>query len=149
MPARRRESVVFTVVISVIAALAAIPIAIVLALSGGSSVVFLATAFALVPVGPVIACYLWLDRYEPEPKSLLATGLLWGMFVSTFLALLVQGIGGLVDVVKSPCYATGVGLVKYGAEQLRQQRVVHEDHSELPTRGGFSGRISQWFKEVF
>ena len=96
MPARRRESVVFTVVISVIAALAAIPIAIVLALSGGSSVVFLAAAFALVPVGPVIACYLWLDRYEPEPKSLLASGLVWGMFVSTFLALLVQGIGGLV-----------------------------------------------------
>jgi protease PrsW len=96
MPARRRESVVFTVVISVVAALAAIPIAIVLALSGASSVVFLAAAFALVPVGPVIACYLWLDRYEPEPKSLLLTGLAWGAFVATFLALLVQGIGGLV-----------------------------------------------------
>ena len=96
MPARRRESVVFTVVVSVVAALAAIPIAIVLALSGGGSVVFLAAVFAIVPVGPVIACYLWLDRYEPEPKSLLLTGLAWGAFVSTFLALLVQGIGGLV-----------------------------------------------------
>jgi RsiW-degrading membrane proteinase PrsW (M82 family) len=96
MPARRRESVVFTVVVSVVAALAAIPIAIVLALSGGGSVVFLAAVFAMVPVGPVIACYLWLDRYEPEPKSLLLTGLAWGAFVSTFLALLVQGIGGLV-----------------------------------------------------
>jgi protease PrsW len=96
MPARRRESVVFTVVISVIAALAAIPIAIVLALSGGGSVVLLAAIFAFVPVGPVLACYLWLDRYEPEPKSLLLMGLAWGAFVSTFLALLVQGIGGLV-----------------------------------------------------
>jgi len=96
MPARRRESVVFTVVVSVVAALAAIPIAIVLALSGGGSVVLLAAVFALVPVGPVLACYLWLDRYEPEPKSLLLMGLAWGAFVSTFLALLVQGIGGLV-----------------------------------------------------
>jgi RsiW-degrading membrane proteinase PrsW (M82 family) len=96
MPARRRESVIFTVVISVVAALAAIPIAIVLALSGGGSVVFLAAVFAFVPVGPVLACYLWLDRYEPEPKSLLLMGLAWGAFVATFLALLVQGIGGLV-----------------------------------------------------
>jgi cell division protein FtsA len=28
------------------------------------------------------------------------------------------GIGGLIDVVKSPSYATGVGLVKHGADQL-------------------------------
>jgi RsiW-degrading membrane proteinase PrsW (M82 family) len=96
MPVRRRESVVFTVVISVIAAVAAIPMAIVLALSGGGGVVLLAALFALIPVGPLVACYLWLDRYEPEPKSLLAAGLAWGAFVSTFLALVVQGVGGFV-----------------------------------------------------
>jgi cell division protein FtsA len=60
------------------------------------------------------------------------------------------GVGGLVDVVKSPSYSTGVGLVKYGAEQLRQQRVVHEEHIETThIRRGFGGRLSQWFKEVF
>jgi cell division protein FtsA len=60
-----------------------------------------------------------------------------------------QGIGGLVDVVKSPCYATGVGLVKYGAEQLNKSRVVAEEVSvELPGRRGL-GRIGQWFREVF
>ena len=96
MPVRRRESVVFTVVISVIAAVAAIPMAVVLALSGGGGVVLLAALFALIPVGPLVGCYLWLDRYEPEPKSLLAAGLAWGAFVSTFLALVVQGVGGFV-----------------------------------------------------
>ena len=33
---------------------------------------------AAVPVGPLVACYLWLDRYEPEPRRLLALGLLLG-----------------------------------------------------------------------
>jgi cell division protein FtsA len=60
-----------------------------------------------------------------------------------------QGVGGLVDVVKSPAYATGVGLVKYGAEQLRQTRPVHEIHEPEPVRRGVGGRIGQWFREVF
>ena len=55
-----------------------------------------ATVLAAVPVGPLVGCYLWLDRYEPEPRSLLAAGLLWGCFVATALALLVQGVGGFV-----------------------------------------------------
>ncbi len=56
----------------------------------------LATALAALPVGPVVAVYLWLDRYEPEPKLLLAYALLWGAFVATIAALVVQGIGGFV-----------------------------------------------------
>jgi cell division protein FtsA len=59
-----------------------------------------------------------------------------------------QGIGGLVDVVKSPAFATGVGLVKYGAEQLQKRRELSEDF-ELPVRSAFGGRIGQWFREVF
>ena len=96
MPVRRHDSLVFTVVVSLIAALAAIPIAIVMGLSGEGPSVILGAVFALIPVGPLLACYLWLDRYEPEPKSLLALGLAWGAFVATLLALLVQGLGGFV-----------------------------------------------------
>ncbi len=54
----------------------------------------LATGLAALPVGPLVGCYLWLDRYEPEPKWLLAFGLLWGGFVATGAALLLQGLGG-------------------------------------------------------
>jgi cell division protein FtsA len=60
-----------------------------------------------------------------------------------------QGVGGLVDVVKSPSYATGVGLVKYGADQLRQTRVVQDVLEPEPVRRGVGGRIGQWFREVF
>jgi cell division protein FtsA len=59
------------------------------------------------------------------------------------------GIGGLSDVVKSPAYATGVGLAKYGAERLRvARRTVTEEVVELPQRTRF-GRIGQWFRDVF
>ncbi len=102
---------VFTAVIAGVAALAAIPVAIVIALSGGGSVVLISAFFAFLPVGPLVACYLWLDRYEPEPKSLLALGLAWGAFVSTTLAVLVQGIGGLVVPFSDQVSATLVAPV--------------------------------------
>jgi cell division protein FtsA len=62
-----------------------------------------------------------------------------------------QGVGGLVDVVKSPGFATGVGLVKYGAEQLKRPLVGFDEEEilEAPIQRGFGGRLSQWFKEVF
>jgi cell division protein FtsA len=64
------------------------------------------------------------------------------------------GVGGLMDVVKSPAYATGVGLVKYGAARLRQAPQVIEEHAPLKVaaNGGhpsWGGRLGQWFREVF
>ncbi|WP_278256598.1 PrsW family intramembrane metalloprotease [Nocardioides convexus] len=67
-----------------------------LALSGAPGTTVLAVGLAAVPVGPVLAAYLWLDRYEPEPRPLLVAGLGWGAFVATMAALVIQGIGGLV-----------------------------------------------------
>ena len=92
----RRQGVAFTVVVTVLVALGALPMLLILALSGAPGTLLLATVLAALPVGPLVGCYLWLDRYEPEPKSLRALGLLWGGFVATAGALLVQGIGGLV-----------------------------------------------------
>jgi len=58
------------------------------------------------------------------------------------------GVGGLVDVVKSPAYSTGVGLVKYGAQKLRSAPKL-EEKIVVPTRFGWSTKIGEWFKEVF
>ena len=96
MRAARRESVVFTVVVTVLVSLGALAMLAVLAVSGAPHTLLLATVLAALPVGPLVACYLWLDRYEPEPWTLLAAGLLWGCFVATAFALLVQGLGGFV-----------------------------------------------------
>ncbi len=96
MPGALRDNVAFTVVVTVLVGLGAVPMLFVIAASGAPSSMLLATVLAAVPVGPLVACYLWLDRYEPEPKLLLALGLLWGGCVATAAALLLQGIGGLV-----------------------------------------------------
>ncbi|MBF4160127.1 PrsW family intramembrane metalloprotease [Nocardioides acrostichi] len=91
-----RDSMVFTVVVTVLTVLGAAAMLLVIALSGAPRTLAIATVFAALPVGPLVACYLWLDRYEPEPRRLLAAGLLWGGFVATAAALLLQGIGGLL-----------------------------------------------------
>jgi cell division protein FtsA len=56
-------------------------------------------------------------------------------------------IGGLVDVVNSPTYSTGVGLVQYGIEfdSLSRFRKASEEHL-FPK---VLARMKQWFKEFF
>src|SRR6478736_198373 len=96
MPGKRRDTIAFTVVVTVMVVLGAAGMLLVLALSGAPRTLALATVLATIPVVPLIVCYMWLDRYEPEPRRLLAAGLLWGGFVATAAALVLQGVGGFV-----------------------------------------------------
>lgn len=57
------------------------------------------------------------------------------------------GISGLVDVVNSPVYATGVGLVLWGARNRGIGLI--DAYSEEGTLGRFVGRMKQWFSEAF
>jgi RsiW-degrading membrane proteinase PrsW (M82 family) len=95
MPRQRRDTIAFTVVVTVLVLLGGAGMLLLLALVGAPGTMVLATVLATVPVGPLVACYLWLDRYEPEPRRLLAAGLLWGGFVATAIAIILQGIGGI------------------------------------------------------
>ncbi|CAM3590119.1 PrsW family intramembrane metalloprotease [Nocardioides zeicaulis] len=89
----RRDSVAFTIVVGVLVLLGGLAMAVVVGLSGAPGSLALAAVLAAVPVGPLVGCFMWLDRYEPEPRSLLVAGLLWGAFVATAAALVFQGIG--------------------------------------------------------
>ena len=93
MPRPRRDSVAFTVVVGVLVLLGGLAMAAVIGLSGAPSSLALAALLAAVPVGPLVGCFMWLDRYEPEPRSLLVAGLLWGAFVATAAALVFQALG--------------------------------------------------------
>jgi protease PrsW len=73
-----------------------VPMLLVIALSGAGTTLVVATVLAALPVVPLVACYLWLDRYEPEPRALLGLGLLWGAFVACFVAVVLEGVGGVV-----------------------------------------------------
>ena len=89
----RRDSVAFTVVVGILVLLGGLAMALVIGLSGAPGSLALAALLAALPVGPLVGCFMWLDRYEPEPRNLLAAGLLWGAFVATAAALVFQGIG--------------------------------------------------------
>jgi protease PrsW len=45
---------------------------------------------ALLPVGPVVAAFLWIDRWEPEPAKLLWLSFLWGACGATACSLLIN-----------------------------------------------------------
>ncbi len=92
----RRDGVAFTVVVTVLSLAGALAMSLVIALSGAPGSLLLATALAALPVGPLVGCFLWLDRYEPEPRSLLVAGLVWGAVVATAAALVLQGVGGWI-----------------------------------------------------
>ena len=48
------------------------------------------TVLAAIPVVPVVATYLWLDRYEAEPPSLLFFAFAWGAGLATFGSLAIN-----------------------------------------------------------
>ena len=63
----------------------------------GSLGLLTGAVLAAVPVFPVVATYLWLDRYEAEPKSLLAFAFGWGAAVGWGVGIRVgRGAGVLL-----------------------------------------------------
>lgn len=85
-----RSNVAFTVIIGAALLLGALVMAAVLLASGAPEAVAIGVVLAAIPIGPVIGCYLWLDRYEPEPRSLLLLALGWGAFIATSAAIFLQ-----------------------------------------------------------
>ncbi len=64
-----------------------------------------------------------------------------------------RGIGGLVDVVRSPMFATGVGLVVHGARQ-QVATTAAQRNTSMPIRDGtvvnrVGQTIKHWFGEIF
>ncbi|MBJ6802088.1 MULTISPECIES: cell division protein FtsA [Geomonas] len=61
---------------------------------------------------------------------------------------LPQRIGGLTDVVNSPVYATGVGLVVYGSKNVGVHEFPTQQSDETVFRR-VSRRMKEWFGEFF
>ncbi|MGW9477510.1 PrsW family intramembrane metalloprotease [Saccharomonospora azurea] len=66
----------------------------------GVLAVLIGVVAAVVPVLVVVAAFLWIDRWEPEPAKLLLLTFAWGACVATLTALLVndtaQALGDLL-----------------------------------------------------
>jgi RsiW-degrading membrane proteinase PrsW (M82 family) len=87
---RRRGSRAFTVVLTIALLVGSAVMALVLLASNAPGALVIGVVLAVLPVGPVIAAFLWLDRYEPEPVRLLALAFAWGAVVATAGALVLQ-----------------------------------------------------------
>ncbi len=57
-----------------------------------------------------------------------------------------KSIGGLVDVVRSPMYSTGVGLVIHGSKSIREGSHKVKDDGMYQK---FQGRIKSWMSDIF
>ncbi|HOG28739.1 MAG TPA: PrsW family intramembrane metalloprotease [Vicinamibacterales bacterium] len=71
--------------------LAAVMLALTAASVGGAAFVA-AAAVALLPLPLYLAVALWLDRFEPEPRALLAVAFLWGASAAVVGAGLANGV---------------------------------------------------------
>lgn len=56
----------------------------------GGGAVLVGAICALVPVGPVVWAFLWMDRWEPEPPRMLLFAFMWGACFAAFAALVVN-----------------------------------------------------------
>ncbi|MCX4389215.1 PrsW family intramembrane metalloprotease [Micromonospora peucetia] len=57
----------------------------------GAEALLIGLVAAILPVPVLVGCFLWLDRYEPEPLKYLIFCFAWGAFVSTAASLEVNG----------------------------------------------------------
>nr|WP_268239706.1 PrsW family intramembrane metalloprotease [Micromonospora yangpuensis] len=92
MPRRRlgwRRFLVLAGVVLLIAACALFMV-ITLGASLGAEALLIGLVAAILPVPVLVACFLWLDRYEPEPLKYLIFCFAWGAFVSTAASLTVN-----------------------------------------------------------
>lgn len=92
MPLRRpgwRRILVLALVVLLIAGCAVYMI-FVLGSNLGAQALLIGVVAAILPVPVLVTCFLWLDRYEPEPLKYLIFCFAWGAFVSTAASLTVN-----------------------------------------------------------
>ena len=115
----RLDNRAFTITVAVVVGICALPVLGLLllqTLTSSAPIAYpLSAVAATVPVVPLVACYLWLDRYEPEPRGLLALGLCWGAFVAVVVALAINLVG---TAVLRPSQESSLGLWAPVTEEL-------------------------------
>lgn len=87
---------------------------------GGTALGFTLATSAMVCV---LLCYLWLDRWEPEPPRLLIMAFLWGASVAVLISVLFSELfeatfGGGGEKPSAVTVAVGAPLVEEAAKGL-------------------------------
>ncbi|WDZ85584.1 PrsW family intramembrane metalloprotease [Micromonospora cathayae] len=92
MPVRRTSWQRYAVLAGTILVIAGCAVFMIFTLgqSLGAEALLIGLVAAILPVPVLVACFLWLDRYEPEPLKYLVFCFAWGAFVSTAASLTVN-----------------------------------------------------------
>ncbi|MEQ3551993.1 PrsW family intramembrane metalloprotease [Pseudonocardia nematodicida] len=89
-PSAKRRGVLLPVIGLVVLALLTVITVGILQRAIGTAGVVVGTLAALLPVVPVVAAFLWVDRWEPEPPRMLMGAFLWGAGFAALVSLLIN-----------------------------------------------------------
>jgi RsiW-degrading membrane proteinase PrsW (M82 family) len=95
-PGRQRRAVLGPVVLLVVFGVCGLVVLGLVSGSIGIAGVVVGALGALLPVGPVVWAFLWVDRWEPEPPRTLLFAFLWGASVAALSALVINSSAALV-----------------------------------------------------
>ncbi|MGK5743098.1 PrsW family intramembrane metalloprotease [Micromonospora sp. URMC 103] len=122
MPRRRRRwrrPLAFAGVVAFIAA-CAVFIVYTIGENIGLQALLIGVVAAILPVPVLVACFLWLDRYEPEPLRYLIFCFGWGAFVATTASLTVNDFAaGRFADAGLPSALTGVLVAPFVEETTK------------------------------
>jgi len=94
--ASRLVRVLATVGLVLVIALAGMLLLVAIAGSTGDTGFVVGLVLASLPVLPLVAAFVWLDRFEPEPPVHLVVLFLWGATVAALAAALLNQLGSAV-----------------------------------------------------
>lgn len=118
-------------------------------------------ALSSVAMAGVLLCYLWLDRWEPEPPRLLVMAFLWGASVAVLLSVafehvIEQTFGGGGDEPSFVTIAIGAPVIEEAAKgAFLLLMMTGRRRSELNTMtdcliyAGFTAVGFAWLENIF
>ncbi|HEV7965045.1 MAG TPA: PrsW family glutamic-type intramembrane protease, partial [Actinoplanes sp.] len=118
-PTGRRRWLPLVGIITFIAA-CAVAMLIILGHDYGITGLVIGLVAAILPVPILVGCFLWLDRYEPEPARYLVFCFAWGSSVATLAALGVNsGVAKIFEIVGLPDALVAVLVAPFIEESMK------------------------------
>ena len=125
---------------------------------GGAALGF---ALSTVAMAGVLLCYLWLDRWEPEPPRLLVMAFLWGASAAVLISVLLghvidQTFGGGGGETSFVTVAIGAPVVEEAAKGLflllmmtGRRRIELNTMTDCLVYAGFTAVGFAWLENIF
>jgi len=118
-------------------------------------------ALSTMALAGVLACYLWLDRWEPEPPRLLIMAFLWGASVAVLLSVALEHVVDQTfsagqEEVSFTTVAIGAPVVEEAAKGLflllmltGRRRIELNTLTDCLVYAGFTAAGFAWLENIF